>query len=69
MEKPWEKNFNIIIANKRKCPCKDCDKREMLCHTKCQGYKEFIEERQANKKAYAEFKSKVNGQYVRDWYV
>lgn len=26
----------------RKCPCKDCDLREVGCHIKCQEYKEYI---------------------------
>ena len=26
------------------CPCKDCDKRNSTCHSKCSDFKEWTEE-------------------------
>ena len=25
-----------------KCPCKDCDRRKLLCHSFCKEYHEFV---------------------------
>lgn len=30
-----------------KVPCKGCDSRQVGCHCKCEGYKEFCKERDA----------------------
>lgn len=31
-------------------PCKDCKDREIGCHSKCERYKEFVEENEKLKK-------------------
>jgi len=28
------------------CPCKDCQKRKVNCHARCEAYKEWKEEQQ-----------------------
>lgn len=37
------------------CPCKDCDKRQIGCHSTCKDYKEYCDLNKAEReKAYKE---------------
>ncbi len=39
-----------MSSNLLNCPCKDCEKRDEHCHSKCKEYKEFKNERERLKK-------------------
>lgn len=42
------------------CPCKDCNKREIGCHSKCEGYLEFVKWNDERKKAERETQKYYN---------
>ena len=64
--KQWEKGFNIDFRSED-CPCKDCKKREMLCHSTCSDYKLYVAKRKANKEEYNNFRTQIFGEWIDDW--
>lgn len=34
--------MNTTMTNNRKTPCRDCERREVGCHSKCEDYLAFV---------------------------
>lgn len=50
----------------RKIPCKDCKKRDSICHISCDKYLEWRKEKDELNRIIAQHKKAVVSDYVRE---